>query len=58
MSYECSDEGTYTPNIHNSCTCSHPPEEEKVALEIAAKIASVNWPLDAKIQTAILLIRI
>jgi hypothetical protein len=31
-------------NIHNSSTRSHPSEEE-IALEIAAKIASVNRPL-------------
>jgi hypothetical protein len=28
MSYECSDEGAYTQNIHNSSTRSHPSEEE------------------------------
>jgi hypothetical protein len=41
-SYECSDEGTCTPNICNSSTRSH--QKEKIALEIAAKIASVNGP--------------
>jgi hypothetical protein len=28
MSYECSDEGTYTQNIHNSATRSHVSKEE------------------------------
>jgi hypothetical protein len=28
ISYECSDEGTCTPNIHNSSTRSHPSEGE------------------------------
>ena len=28
MSYECSDEGTYTQNVRNSSTRSHPSEEE------------------------------
>jgi hypothetical protein len=28
MSYEPSDEGTYTQNVHNSSTHSHPSEEE------------------------------
>jgi hypothetical protein len=41
MSYECSDEGTYTQNIRNSSTHSHASEEE-IALEITAKISSVN----------------
>ena len=44
---ECSDEGTCmqaTANIHNSSTRLHPSEEDKIALEIAAKIVSVNGP--------------
>jgi hypothetical protein len=41
ISYECSDEGTCTPNIRNSSTRSHASEEE-IALEITAKIASVT----------------
>ena len=41
MSYECSDEGTHTQNIRNSSTRSHASEEE-IALEITAKISSVN----------------
>ena len=32
MSYEYSDEGTYTQNIHNSSTRSHTSQEE-IALE-------------------------
>jgi hypothetical protein len=43
ISYECSDEGTCTPNIRNSSARSHALEEE-IAVEIAAKIASVNGP--------------
>jgi hypothetical protein len=42
MSYECSDEGTNTQNIHNSSTRLHPSEEENRTMEIAAKNASVN----------------
>ena len=34
--------GTYTQNIYNSSTCSHPSEEENRTIEIAAKIASLN----------------
>jgi hypothetical protein len=44
MSYECSDKGTCTPNIRNCSTRSHVSEGE-IALEIAAKIASVNRAL-------------
>jgi hypothetical protein len=33
MSVECSDEGTYTLNIHNSSTRSHPSEEERIESE-------------------------
>jgi hypothetical protein len=44
MSYECSDGGTCSPNIHNSSTHSHASEGENRILEIAAKIASVNGP--------------
>jgi hypothetical protein len=43
ISYECSDEGTCTPNIRSSSARSHALEEE-IAVEIAAKIASVNGP--------------
>jgi hypothetical protein len=39
MINECSDEGTYTQNIHNSSTHSHASEEE-IALE------SVNGPYE------------
>jgi hypothetical protein len=40
MSFESSDEGTYTQNIHNSSIRSHPSEGEN-----RSKIASVNEPL-------------
>jgi hypothetical protein len=43
MSYECSDESTYTQNSHNLSPRSHGLEEE-IALAIVAKIASVNGP--------------
>jgi hypothetical protein len=39
MNYECSDEGTCTPNIRNSSTLSHASEGENRTIEIAAKIA-------------------
>ena len=37
-------EDTYNQNIHYSYTRSHASEVTKIALEIAAKIASVNRP--------------
>jgi hypothetical protein len=47
MSYECSDEGPYTQNIHNSSTRSHPSEEENRSGNRSGnrnKIASVIGP--------------
>jgi hypothetical protein len=44
MSYACSDEGTYSHNIHDSYAHSHPSEEENLTQEIAAEFASVNRP--------------
>jgi hypothetical protein len=41
ISCECSDEGTYTQNIHNSLLV-HMRQKTKIALEIAGKIVSVN----------------
>ena len=45
ISYECSDEGTYTRNISYSSTRVHMQQNEKIAQEIAAKIAIVNGPI-------------
>jgi hypothetical protein len=45
ISYECSDEGTCTSNIRNSCIYFVHMHQEK-ALEIAAEIASVNGPVE------------
>jgi hypothetical protein len=49
MSYECSEYMFLHLNIHNSSTPSHASEEE-IALEIAAKIASVNGPLEPRVN--------
>jgi hypothetical protein len=44
--YECRDEGTYTRNIHTHLLV-HIHQKEIIALEIAAKIASVNGPYNS-----------
>ena len=48
MSYECSDEGTSVRHILRTFLTYllvHIHQKEKIALEIAGKIASVNGPL-------------
>jgi hypothetical protein len=45
INYECSDEGTCTSNIRNSCIYFVHMDQEK-ALEIAAEFASVNGPVE------------
>jgi hypothetical protein len=45
ISYECSDEGTCTPNIRNSSILVHMHQKKKIALEISVKNGSVNGPL-------------
>jgi hypothetical protein len=48
MSQECSDEGTYTLRTFIIYLLVHIHQKEKIALEIAAKIASVNRPLSIR----------
>jgi hypothetical protein len=37
MSHECSDEGIHTPDIYNSSTHSHAPEDENHITRIARR---------------------
>jgi hypothetical protein len=49
MSYKCSDEGTsvrHIPRTFITYLLIHMHQKKKIALEIAAKIASVNGPLN------------
>jgi hypothetical protein len=55
MSYECSDEGTYTQTIRNSSTRSHPSEEENrtrnrsKTCKCKRAIRSIKYVTDAKL---------
>ena len=46
MSYECSDEGTYTQNIHNPSTLSHVSEDEN-RLGNHSKYCRCKWAFTA-----------